>query len=69
MPERRNTATHAKYSIVEPDHDAIMDQTFEGTDQVGPLSEWIRGVGADSYLQCQIQWAYGDRAVGALEVS
>lgn len=68
-PERRNTATHTEYSIVEPDHDAIMDQPFEGTDQVGPLSEWIRGVGADAHLQRQIQWANGDRAVGTLEVS
>lgn len=46
-----------------------MDQPFEVTDQAGALSEWIRGVGTDSHLKGQIQWAYGDQAVGTLEVS
>lgn len=37
--EWKNSRNSASLSIIEPDHDAIVDRSFENTDQVEPPTE------------------------------
>lgn len=68
-PERRYALAHAEYSVIEPDHDAVVDQPIEGTDQMGLLAERVRVAGPDSHLKRQLQRAHRDRTARTLEVS